>query len=115
MTAANELFDKWWCCDNPRERYMIEACLVHVFDVPAYITRQEFDFKWLQWFYPIDGAMYNTFINLYGLVPGEYEIEPGEFINVYFLEAGFYGSLYTYSLIVGLVCAAPCKILTYPL
>lgn len=107
------LFDKWWCCLNPRERNALTALLPYFAFAGSYVRQDVFYTYWLALGFAPDNAMVVWFISIYALIAGTVDDGSGGTIDVFFFDLVWWSQMYTFSLTDGFICAMPCRILTY--
>lgn len=108
-------FSTWWCCLRPQERNTLSVLAAMWFVNPTYVERSVYDalvtltgenssIKMLEWFELHYGLQYQ-------------DIPCGEdcVIHAVVFVGDFWAAMYTFSQTDQFVCAAPCKLLTFPL
>ncbi len=105
----------WWCCLHPRERNMITLLIAAYITNPAYILRTAYD---LLIFVTGRAAFINMnaqFEITYGLTPGTILDPDGVPIDVVFFDELQWPVFLAFSLTPEFICAAQCKLFTFPL
>ena len=105
--------EKWWCCLNPVEKTAFTLGAVSVGLGQTYIYGATFDAVWIGAIGSSPAERSAAFITTYGLEAGVISCGEDCEIDVYFMDMGYWGEVYAFSLTDAFVCEAPCKVLTF--
>jgi len=107
--------NRWWCCQNPRERNMT------VFLIGAYVANDEYVtlaqytvFSFLTGMAALS-LLSASYVERYGLEYGSIIDGEGNPTAVYFFDAEQWAEFYVFSLTDAFICTSPCQLLTFPL
>lgn len=105
--------EKWWCCLNPVEKSAFTLGAVSVGLGQTFIYAATFDALWLAAIGSSPSERRASFVASYFLTFGQISCGEDCFIDVYFMDLGYWAEVYAFSLTDDFICSEPCKILTF--